>query len=101
MDLNKMRQDSAVVAELLKTIAHSERLMVLCQLIGSEVPVSQLQANSVLSQSALSQHLTVLKKKQLVTARKEAQQVFYSLADQKLVILIQQLQDLYCPHNES
>ena len=96
MDLNKMQSNANEVSELLKTMAHPERLMVLCQLTQGEVGAGKLQAHSSLSQSAFSQHLTVLRKHGLVKVRKESQQVFYSLADERVVSLLQSLQSLFC-----
>lgn len=96
MELNDMKLRAAEVAELLKTMAHTERLMVLCQLVEGEVGVTQLQQGSDLSQSAFSQHLSVLRKKGLVTVRKESQQAFYALSDPRIKALIAQLHTIFC-----
>ncbi|WP_240183347.1 ArsR/SmtB family transcription factor, partial [Vibrio cholerae] len=68
----------------------------LCQLTQSEMGVGQLQQGSTLSQSAFSQHLTVLRKHGIIQARKESQQVFYRLADSRITALIQSLQNVFC-----
>lgn len=81
---------------LWSVMAHPERLMVLCQLTQSEMGVGQLQQGSTLSQSAFSQHLTVLRKHGIIQARKESQQVFYRLADSRITALIQSLQNVFC-----
>jgi DNA-binding transcriptional ArsR family regulator len=91
-----MQSNANDVSELLKTMAHPERLMVLCQLTQGEVGAGKLQEGSSLSQSAFSQHLTVLKKHGLVKVRKESQQVFYSLADPRVALLLQNLQATFC-----
>ncbi len=96
MDIEKMHSSANDVSELLKTMAHPERLMVLCQLMQEEVGAGRLQENSSLSQSAFSQHLTVLRKHGLVKIRKESQQVFYSLADDRAAALIKSLHQIYC-----
>ncbi|WP_428775766.1 metalloregulator ArsR/SmtB family transcription factor [Vibrio sp.] len=96
LNLSEMQNNAVEAAELLKVMAHPERLMVLCQLISGEVGVGELQKNSTLSQSAFSQHLTVLRKHEIIKARKESQQVFYSLADQRVVHLIQSLHTVFC-----
>ncbi|EJN6829424.1 ArsR family transcriptional regulator [Vibrio cidicii] len=98
INLEQMRGSAHEVSELLKVMAHPERLMVLCQLTSGEVGVGQLQQSSTLSQSAFSQHLTLLRKHGLVKARKESQQVFYSLADVRVAQLISNLQYVFC-HN--
>lgn len=91
-----MKKNAEEVAELLRVMAHPERLMVLCQLTQSEMGVGQLQQGSTLSQSAFSQHLTVLRKHGIIQARKESQQVFYRLADSRITALIQSLQNVFC-----
>ncbi|WCE32602.1 ArsR/SmtB family transcription factor [Vibrio sp. SCSIO 43137] len=96
MDIEKMQGNATYVSELLKTMAHPERLMVLCQLMSDEVGAGRLQENSSLSQSAFSQHLTVLRKQGLVKIRKESQQVFYSLSDDRVASLIKRLHEIYC-----
>ena len=96
MELNEMRETATEVAEILKNMAHSERLMVLCQLVDGEVGAGQLQGNSTLSQSAFSQHLSVLRKNNLVKVRKESQSVFYSLADKRIEALIASFYTIFC-----
>ncbi|SEG01828.1 ArsR/SmtB family transcription factor [Vibrio hangzhouensis] len=96
MDLVQMKSRAADVADVLKTLSHPDRLFVLCQLVDGEQGAGQLQSNSNLSQSAFSQHLTVLKRADLVSVRKESQHVYYSLKDDRVVGLIQQLHSLYC-----
>jgi ArsR family transcriptional regulator, virulence genes transcriptional regulator len=96
MELHEMKERANDVASLLKTMAHQERLMVLCNLIDGEMGVTQLQENSSLSQSAFSQQLSVLRKNNLVTIRKESQQVFYSLADPRITELITSLHRIFC-----
>lgn len=96
MDINEIKNRAEEVAELLKTMAHPERLLVLCQLVEGEVGAGQLQETSSLSQSAFSQHLSVLRNKNLVTVRKESQAVFYTLADPRIAALIGSLHSIFC-----
>lgn len=96
IEMDEMKKNAEEVAELLRVMAHPERLMVLCQLTQSEMGVGLLQQGSTLSQSAFSQHLTVLRKHGIIQARKESQQVFYRLADSRITALIQSLQNVFC-----
>ncbi|HBC3477357.1 TPA: metalloregulator ArsR/SmtB family transcription factor [Vibrio cholerae] len=96
IEMDEMKKNAEEVAELLRVMAHPERLMVLCQLTQSEMGVGQLQQGSTLSQSAFSQHLTVLRKHGIIQARKESQQVFYRLEDSRITALIQSLQNVFC-----
>ncbi|MCG3728345.1 ArsR/SmtB family transcription factor [Vibrio cincinnatiensis] len=96
VNIEQMHDRAIEVSELLRIMAHPERLMVLCQLTQGEVGVAQLQKCSSLSQSAFSQHLTVLRKQGLIQARKSSQQVFYSLADSRVKQLIYHLHRVFC-----
>lgn len=87
-----------VAAGVLKSLAHKGRLLVLCYLVeAGELSVGELVARVGLSQSALSQHLAKLRGEGLVTTRREAQTVFYRIADDKVRSLLATLHDLYCP----
>lgn len=88
--------DSA--AHLLKSLANPHRLLLLCVLVGSdkELTVSQLNQYVALSQSALSQHLAVLRAENLVTTRRDSQNIYYSVAEGPALQLIQVLQQHYC-----
>jgi ArsR family transcriptional regulator len=88
---------AAEVSELLKLMAHKDRMVVLCLLSGGEMGVSELREHTKLSQSAFSQHLGVLRKNNLVKIRKESQQVFYSIDDVRVNVLLGALQNAFCP----
>lgn len=91
-----MAQNAAAAAGLLKTLGHEYRLLILCHLLEGERTVTQLNEKVPLSQSALSQHLARLRKEQLVTVRKDAQMVYYSLSSDKVERIIDTLYQLYC-----
>jgi len=76
-----MASAAETAAELLKAMANAQRLRVLCLLVEREMSVGEINALVPISQSALSQHLAVLREKNLVATRREAQTVFYSVAD--------------------
>ncbi|MFT5881443.1 MAG: DNA-binding transcriptional ArsR family regulator [Moritella sp.] len=89
LTLNQRAED---VSSLLKTLAHAERLKALCMLAQGELPVATLQAMSALSQSALSQHLAILRKADIIEMRKEAQCVFYRIKDTRIFALLAALE---------
>lgn len=86
-----------VAASLLKAMSNPHRLMVLCRLGASEASVGELQEDSGLSQSALSQHLAVLRERALVETRREGQTIYYRLADPAVRDVIETLMKIYCP----
>lgn len=82
---------------LLALMAHPQRLRVLCLLAEGERSVGQIHAEVDLSKSALSQHLAKLRAERLVSTRKDAQTVYYSLCPGPALALIQTLHQQYCP----
>jgi DNA-binding transcriptional ArsR family regulator len=86
------------VAQLLKTIAHEARLMILCMLVKNEMTVSEINEFVDLSQSALSQHLAVLRQNNLVETRRESQTIYYKLVDKDLSHIITSLHDVFCKY---
>ena len=95
--LTLIHNNAEQVSELIKLMAHKDRMVVLCLLAQREMGVSELREFTQLSQSAFSQHLAVLRKNELVKIRKESQQVFYSLADGRVSIILKALQEAFCP----
>ncbi len=91
-----LRDQSAAAASFLKGLANPNRLMILCSLMDGELSVSQLNTRVDLSQSALSQHLAVLREKGLVETRRESQTIYYSLADSPALPIIELLHDRLC-----
>lgn len=96
LDKQKMQKRSGEAASLLKALASAPRLMVLCQLVEGEQSAGDLWASSTLSQSAFSQHLAKLRQEGLVETRKEAQTVYYSLANEDAIEVIKTLHKIYC-----
>ena len=92
-----MAEQAEAAAELLKAMANPQRLRVLCLLAEGERSVGEINAAVALSQSALSQHLAVLREQGLVQTRREAQSIRYSLVDGPVARLIHALHDIYCP----
>lgn len=92
----QMARHAGEAAALLKALSHPARLLVLCRLVEGESSVGELQPITGLSMSALSQHLAVLREMELVTTRREAQTIFYALADGPAVGVLDALHAAYC-----
>ena len=95
-DLVEMRAHAADAAQLMKALGHEARLLILCMLAEGERSVGELNDCVPLSQSALSQQLARLRRLGLVTTRREAQSIFYALAEGPADRVIQLLHDIYC-----
>ena len=94
--LSELHDKASHAVELLKAMANEWRLMILCQLAEGEKTVSELQSLLGLSQSALSQHLAVLRREKIVKARKHAQSVSYSLAGDDAPKVMNTLHEVFC-----
>jgi ArsR family transcriptional regulator, virulence genes transcriptional regulator len=94
--LTELHDMASHACELLKAMANEWRLMILCQLSEGEKTVSELQALLGLSQSALSQHLAILRRERIVRSRKHAQSVSYSLAGDEATRVMESLHDVFC-----
>lgn len=95
-DLEEMAAHAEEAAALLKSLAHPARLLVLCRLVDGEASVSELQVGGTLSMSALSQHLSVLRAAGLVSTRREAQTIYYSLMNSPALGVMHALHEAYC-----
>ena len=96
-DLAEFETSAARAAALLRSLANERRLMILCQLADGELSVGALLPRVGLSQSALSQHLALLRDEDIVTTRREGQSVFYRLSDPAAMQVIATLADIFCP----
>lgn len=96
MNPESMRAHAGEAAQLMRALANDKRLMLLCLLAEGERSVGELNAGVDLSQSALSQHLAVLREDGLVGTRREAQTIYYSLVDGPVRAVIETLHGIYC-----
>ena len=97
MDLAEFEANAAAVADLLKALGNSRRLMIMCKLAEhGEMRVAELAEDVGLGQSALSQHLAKLRAEGLVAFRREAQSLWYWIADPRCETLLATLHQLYC-----
>ena len=94
--LAEMQANANRVSDVLKAIANGARLMLVCQLAEGEKSVGELQSIIGLGQSALSQHLAVLRHEGLVAFRREGQTIHYRLSGREVDAVLTTLYDLYC-----
>ena len=95
--MDRLEDKAAQAAQLLRMLSNEKRLLVLCHLAqAGEMSVGELVGVVGLSQSALSQHLALLREDGLVATRREAQSIYYRLADAKAKRVLELLNELYC-----
>lgn len=96
-DLSALQHSASEVAALLRALGNERRLMLLCMLIErGECTAGELGDGVGLSPSATSQHLGKMRDEGLVASRREAQSVYYRIADPRTTRVISLLRDLYC-----
>ena len=91
-----MRPHAARAAALLKALGNEQRLMVLCHLAAGPLAVGELNARLRLSQSALSQHLGILRDSGIVATRRASQSIIYSLPAGVVTRIIALLHRQFC-----
>ena len=94
--LRQLEKNAHKASDLLGAMANTSRLMIMCQLADGEKSVSDLQPMIGLSQSALSQHLAVLRRKHLVRTRRDGQSIFYSLSSGEAASIMHTLHEQFC-----
>lgn len=93
--INRMPQLPNFTAEFFKALAHPLRIRILDALRAGEVGVSDLTARLAVEQSTLSQHLSVLRKSNIVAGRKHAQSVYYAVTDPALFRLLDDARQIF------
>lgn len=95
-ELAALHSRASRVCVVLKAIANEARLMIVCKLAEGEQSVGALQSHVGLSQSAVSQHLAMLREHKLVSTRRRGQSVHYALASDETAAIIKTLHEQFC-----
>lgn len=82
-------------SQLLTAMANEKRLQILYVLSDQEMSVGALAQKVNLSQSALSQHLAKLRALRLVSTRKDAQTIYYSVSSPYIKPVLRTLDNIY------
>jgi len=91
-----MMEDAKKIAEMLKILANENRLLILCALRQAPLTVGALAAFVPnISQSALSQHLSLLKAAGILSSEKVGQNVTYAIADTRAAAVVETLKMYY------
>jgi DNA-binding transcriptional ArsR family regulator len=91
-----MLSKADAAAELLKALANRHRLLIVCQLVGGERSVGELAEFLGIRNSTVSQHLALLRKDGIVTARREGQTIFYAIGSPRARAVLEALYGIYC-----
>lgn len=94
-DVSELAASAHAAARLMKLLASEQRLLLLCRLIEGEASVGELAEHAKLAHSATSQHLGKMRAEGLVATRREAQTIYYRLANPAAVRVLDTLCDIY------
>ncbi len=94
--MKKMKSSAMDASQLLKSLSHPDRLMLLCQLTQGEYCVSELEKKVGIGQPSLSQQLGILRKDNLVQTRREGKQIYYSIASEHAMAVLELLYQRFC-----
>ena len=100
IDIARLQAAAGDASALMKALSNPDRLLLLCQMTQGEFNVGELEARSGIRQPTLSQQLTVLREHQLVNARRDGKQIYYSIASAPALAVLQVLYQTYCPQPE-
>lgn len=95
-DLIEQQEQIETAARALKAISHPLRLKILCVVGDQEVCVQDIVDAVGTSQSNISQHLAILRDKGVLQTRKDANRVFYRVADARTLQLIVMMREVFC-----
>lgn len=97
MKIQEIQKNIGQAVNLLKALSNERRLKIVCILYEGEKSVSELEQAVGLSQSALSQHLARLRRDGILTTRRSAQTIYYSLQDRATQCILTCLYDIFYP----
>jgi ArsR family transcriptional regulator len=85
------------VAGMLKTMAHPIRLKILCLLQDREMTVGEIREEVKTTNANVSQHLTILRNKDIISFRKDANFIFNKIADPRIIEMMSTMKTIFCP----
>lgn len=95
-NLEVMKKNSLKAEKMLKLLANSKRLLILCNLLRKECSVNELSELVGLSQSALSQHLAKMRQEGLVITNKQGTTIYYRINKPEVEAILSTLYLIYC-----
>ena len=87
-------------ANIFQALAHPTRIAIIEVLRNGELPAGAIIERLGIEQANASQHLSILRTKQVVTSRKEGNQVFYSVRDPLLIEVLDIMRRYFQAHVE-
>jgi DNA-binding transcriptional ArsR family regulator len=96
VNFQAMKESASIACNLMKVLANTDRLLLLCQLSQRELCVSELEEMLDIRQPTLSQQLTVLRDEGLVATRRDGKRIYYSVSSEAAKAVLQVLYQQFC-----
>jgi DNA-binding transcriptional ArsR family regulator len=96
IDLDAVRASAEAACALMKVLSNQHRLLLLCELSQGERNVGELEAQLEIVQPTLSQQLAVLREAQLVQTRRDGKSIYYRVASEQALAVMQVLFEQFC-----
>ena len=95
MPLYSNRDTADRIVERIKVFGQGQRLMILATLREGEHSVGEIEEMTGIGQPALSQQLAELRRADLVKTRRESKQIYYRLADDKVLLCVEAIEAMF------
>ncbi len=96
MNVSEMIPAAGRASELMRSLSHPKRLLVLCALGDGETSVAALREKLAIEQVPLSQQLMRLRADNLVESRRDGTTIYYRITRPEVLIVIEALQEAFC-----
>jgi len=80
----------------LKAMGHPLRLKILCVIGENELPVMDIVKQVGTTQSNISQHIDILREKEIITSRREGSKILCKVRDRNILQLMGAMQNTFC-----
>ncbi|HIM58303.1 MAG TPA: ArsR family transcriptional regulator [Gammaproteobacteria bacterium] len=100
MTLLEREEDIEKATKALKAMAHPLRLKILCVLKNDELPVLEIVRQVGSSQSNISQHIDILRTKDIVESRRDGNKILCKVKDTKILKLVANMQEVFCNNDD-
>ena len=96
LDVDEMLDHARAASTFLKALSHETRLVILCLLVDGEKTVGELEQKLSLRQPFVSQQLARLRADDLVEARRDGKNIYYTIARPEVMKVIDALYSAFC-----
>jgi len=100
MTLLEKDEDIEKATKALKAMAHPLRLKILCALKDDELPVLEIVKQVGSSQSNISQHIDILRTKDIIESRRDGNKILCKVKDVKILQLVENMQAVFCTSDD-